>query len=49
LRGAVTGTNNPDLAKQMGDGSKVFTNELIDEVNDFDKAAIIAQAKDFKI
>lgn len=49
LRAAVAGTNNPDLAKQIGDGSSVFTNELIDEVNDFDKAAIIKQAKEFQI
>jgi NitT/TauT family transport system substrate-binding protein len=49
LRAAVTGTNNSDLASQMGEGSKVFTNELIDEVNDFDKAAVIKQAKEFRI
>jgi NitT/TauT family transport system substrate-binding protein len=49
LRSAVIGTNNPDLARQFGDGSNVFTNELIDEVNDFDKAAIIRQATEFKI
>jgi NitT/TauT family transport system substrate-binding protein len=49
LHNAVTGTNNPELANRFGDGSDVFTNELLDEVNDFDKAAIIKQARDFKI
>lgn len=37
----------PDLAK-MVDASKVFSNELIDEVNQFDRAAIVAMAKAFK-
>ena len=49
LRGAVVGANIPDLAKQVGDGRDVFTNELLDEVNDFDKATIIKQAKEFRI
>jgi NitT/TauT family transport system substrate-binding protein len=49
LRAAVIGSSNPDLAKQMGGGDNVFTNELIDEVNDFDKVAIIKQAKEFQI
>lgn len=49
LRGAVVGTNNPGLASMFGDGNNVFTNELLDEVNDFDKAAIIKQATDFQI
>ncbi len=38
----------PDLAKQV-DANKVFSNELIDEVNQFDKAAIVAMAKAFKV
>ncbi|MFT3817223.1 MAG: ABC transporter substrate-binding protein [Rubrivivax sp.] len=38
----------PDLAKQV-DANKVFSNELIDEVNQFDKEAIIAMAKGFKV
>lgn len=37
----------PDLARQV-DANKVFSNELIDEVNQFDKAAVIALAKAFK-
>ncbi|CAN5336917.1 hypothetical protein BH11PSE5_BH11PSE5_16420 [soil metagenome] len=49
LHSAVIGTNNPELAKQFGDGSGAFTNELLDEVNNFDKAAIIKQAKEFEI
>lgn len=49
LHGAVVGTNNPALEILFSDGSRVFTNELIDEVNNFDKAAIIKQATEFKI
>jgi len=41
--------NNPKLAAQIGDLGNVFTNELIDEINDFDKAAIIKQAKSFRL
>jgi NitT/TauT family transport system substrate-binding protein len=41
--------NDPDLGKKLGDPGKLFTNELIDEVNDFDKQAIVAQAKSFRI
>jgi NitT/TauT family transport system substrate-binding protein len=37
----------PDLAKQV-DASKVFSNELIDEVNAFDRKAIIQMAQAFK-
>ena len=37
----------PDLAK-MVDASMVFSNDLIDEVNQFDRAAIVAMAKAFK-
>jgi NitT/TauT family transport system substrate-binding protein len=40
--------NDPDLAKKLGDPQRLFTNELIDEVNDFDKAAVVKQARDFK-
>lgn len=41
--------NNPKLAAQIGDLGNVFTNELIDEINDFDKAAIVRQAKAFRL
>ena len=37
----------PDLSKLV-DANKVFSNELIDEVNQFDKNAIIQMAKSFK-
>jgi NitT/TauT family transport system substrate-binding protein len=37
----------PDLAKQV-DASKVFSNELIDEVNAFDRKAIVQMAQAFK-
>jgi NitT/TauT family transport system substrate-binding protein len=42
-------TNNPQLAQQLGDVSNVFTNELIDEVNNFDKQAVIRQAREFRL
>ena len=41
-------SNNPLLPQQIGDPGNVFTNELIDEINDFDKAAVVRQAKAFK-
>jgi len=41
--------NDPDLASKLGDPQKLFTNELIDDVNDFDKAAIVKQAREFRI
>jgi NitT/TauT family transport system substrate-binding protein len=37
----------PDLAKQV-DPKKVFSNELIDEVNAFDRKAIVQMAQSFK-
>lgn len=46
---AAKATNNPQLPQQLGDASNVFTNELVDEVNDFDKAAVVRQARDFKL
>lgn len=42
-------TNNPQLPQQVGDPNNVFTNELIDEVNQFDKAAVIKQAREFRL
>ncbi len=42
-------SNNPDLAKQLGDPNRLFTNELIDEINDFDKQAVVQMAKGFKL
>jgi NitT/TauT family transport system substrate-binding protein len=46
---AAQTSKNPKLAVEIGDVNNVFTNELIDEVNDFDKAAIIKQAREFKL
>lgn len=40
---------NPQLLTELGDLSKFYTNELIDEVNDFNKETIIQQAKTFKL
>ncbi len=41
-------TKDPELAAKLGDIGKWYSNELIDEVNAFDKAAIIKQAREFK-
>jgi NitT/TauT family transport system substrate-binding protein len=46
---AAETSKNPKLAAEIGDANIVFTNELIDEINDFDKAAVIQQARDFRI
>jgi NitT/TauT family transport system substrate-binding protein len=37
----------PDLARQI-DANRVFTNELLDEANNFDRNAIVQMAKSFK-
>jgi NitT/TauT family transport system substrate-binding protein len=41
--------NDPRFAAKIGDPHKLFTNDLIDEINAFDRAAIVQQAKDFKL
>ena len=46
---AAKATGNAQLPQQIGDLSNVFTNELIDEINNFDKAAIVRQAREFKL
>ncbi|WP_225782871.1 ABC transporter substrate-binding protein [Xenophilus sp. Marseille-Q4582] len=46
---AARSTNNPQLPQQIGDPSNVFTNELIDEANRFDRNAVIRQAREFRI
>jgi len=46
---AAKASNNPQLPQQVGDPANVFTNELIDEINQFDKAAVIKQAREFKL
>lgn len=46
---AAETSRNPRLATEIGDPNTVFTNELIDEVNDFDRAAVVRQAREFKL
>ncbi|MGH8430936.1 MAG: ABC transporter substrate-binding protein, partial [Solimonas sp.] len=41
-------SKNPNLAKELGDPAKLYTNDLIDDVNKFDRQAIAAQARAFK-
>lgn len=42
-------SKDPQLATKLGDPARLYTNELIDEVNAFDRAAVIRQAKEFKL
>ena len=49
LQIASESSKNPQLAAQVGSLNNVFTNELVDEINNFDKAAVIRQAKEFQI
>jgi NitT/TauT family transport system substrate-binding protein len=42
-------SKNPKLAEELGDPNRLFTNELIDEVNAFDRQAVINMAKSFKL
>jgi NitT/TauT family transport system substrate-binding protein len=46
---AARTSENPQLPQQLGEAGNVYTNELIDEVNDFDKAAVIRQANEFQL
>ena len=46
---AARSSKNPALPQQIGAPRDVFTNDLIDEVNQFDKADVIRQAKAFRI
>lgn len=41
-------SKNPKLADELGDPKRLFTNELIDDINAFDRAAIVELAKNFK-
>ena len=41
-------TKNPKLAQELGDPNKLFTNELIDAANLFDRNAVVQVAKSFK-
>ena len=38
---------DPQLASKIGDLNRLFTNDLIDEVNAFDRNAVIKQAREF--
>ena len=40
---------DPQLATKIGDPQKLFTTDMIDEINAFDKEAIIREAKAFKL
>ncbi len=41
-------SRNPKLAEELGDPNRLFSNELIDEINAFDKQAVADMAKAFK-
>jgi len=40
---------DPQLATKIGDPQRLFTTDMIDEINAFDKEAIIREAKAFKL
>ncbi|SFN34814.1 ABC transporter substrate-binding protein [Variovorax sp. OV329] len=42
-------TRNPKLAEELGDPNRLFTNELIDDINAFDKQAVVQMAREFKL
>jgi NitT/TauT family transport system substrate-binding protein len=42
-------SKNPRLAEELGDPNRLFSNELIDEINAFDKQAVVEMAKAFKL
>ncbi|UVH58609.1 ABC transporter substrate-binding protein [Variovorax paradoxus] len=42
-------SKNPKLAEELGDPNRLFTNELIDEINAFDKQAAVEMAKAFRL
>ena len=41
-------SKNPKLADELGNPNRLFTNELIDDVNAFDRKAVIEMARNFK-
>lgn len=45
---AAESSKNPKLAEELGDPNRLFTNELIDEINAFDKQAVVQMARNFK-
>ncbi|MDH6590329.1 NitT/TauT family transport system substrate-binding protein [Variovorax sp. TBS-050B] len=42
-------TRNPKLAEELGDPGRLFTNELIDDINAFDKQAVVQMAREFRL
>lgn len=46
---AAESSKNRKLAEELGDPNRLFTNELIDEINAFDKQAVVEMAKSFKL
>ncbi|WP_315831828.1 ABC transporter substrate-binding protein [Bradyrhizobium prioriisuperbiae] len=47
----ITGetVSDPQLAAKIGDPRKLFTNDMIDDINAFDREAIVRQAKTFEL
>ncbi|MBO9643922.1 MAG: ABC transporter substrate-binding protein [Pseudacidovorax sp.] len=45
---AAESSRNPRLAEELGDPNRLFTNELIDDINAFDKQAVVGMATPFK-
>lgn len=46
---AAESSKKPKLGKELGDPNRLFTNDLVDEINNFDKQAVIRMARDFKL
>jgi len=46
---AAESSKNPKLADELGDPNRLFTNELIDDINAFDKRAVVQMAREFKL
>ena len=42
-------SKSPKLAEEIGDPNRLFSNELIDEINAFDRNAVVQMAKTFKL
>jgi NitT/TauT family transport system substrate-binding protein len=46
---AAESSKNPKLAEELGDPNRLFSNELIDEINAFDRQAVVEMAKSFRL
>ena len=42
-------SKNPRLSEALGDPNRLFSNELIDDINAFDKRAVVEMAKAFRL